>query len=84
MRRCYIEQRPASIEWICAEISILIIQTHTNTLIMIILCLGAPPERLAEERIDRKSRHGWTNPDDDGSDGGPLNQQAAIRPSPHP
>lgn len=51
---------------------------HTNTLIMIIMCLGAPPERLEEERIDVKSRSGWKNPDDDENDGGLLNQQAAI------
>lgn len=51
---------------------------HTNTLIMIITCLGAPPERLAEERIDLKSQHGRKNPDDNGNDGWPLDQQAAI------
>lgn len=45
---------------------------------MIITCLGAPPERLAEERIDLKSQHGWENPDDNGNDGWPLDQQAAI------
>lgn len=78
LRWCYTQQRPASIEWICAEISILTIRMHTNTLIMIITCLGAPLESLAEERIDLKSRHGWKNPDDDGNDGWPLNQQAAI------
>lgn len=45
---------------------------------MIITRLGAPSERLAEERIDLKRRHGWKNPDNDGNDGWPLNQQAAI------
>lgn len=59
----------------CAEISILTIRMHTNTLIIIIMCLGAPPERLDVERIDVKSRSGWKNPDNDGWQ---LNQQAAI------
>lgn len=62
----------------CAQISILTIWMHTNTLIMIIMCLGAPRERLEEERIDGKSRSGWKNPDDAENDGRPLNQQAAI------
>lgn len=50
VRWCYIQQRPASIEWICAELSVLTVRMHINTLIMIITCLGAPPERLAEEK----------------------------------